>query len=292
VSTTPVKTFPAWAFFSLLTNGALVLAVILLFWRQYRTTATFSEASIPVPVTSASSSPTPQLGKRHQLGYKQWLDILKSEAGVVATKRPQHLTVLAGDSLSLWFPTELLPESRNWLNQGISGETSSGLLNRLSLFDSTQPERIFVMIGINDLIRGVSDREILDNHQKIMAYLRKAHPKAQIVFQSILPHGGEEVSWEGREKLLAIPNSRISKLNQQLQNIAAKEGIKYLDLQPLFMNEQGNMRSDFSTDGLHLSSEGYLVWRSALQLYSDMVFENQKPPVISPKKPTSKDNNQ
>jgi lysophospholipase L1-like esterase len=277
VSTTPVKTFPVWAFFSLLTNGALVLAVILLFWRYRRTTAGFNEASIAVPILTASPNPTPVLGKRHQLSYKQWLDILKSEAGVAAAKRPQRLTVLAGDSLSLWFPTELLPESRNWLNQGISGEISSGLLKRLSLFDSTQPERIFVMIGINDLIRGVSDSEILDNHHKIMAYLRKTHPKAQIVFQSILPHGGEEATWEGRDKLLAIPNSRIRQLNEQLHNIAIKEGIKYLDLQPLFTNNQGNIRSEFSTDGLHLSSEGYLVWRSALQLYSDMVLENRKP---------------
>ncbi len=284
MSTTPVKTFPVWAFFLLLTNGALVLAVILL-WRQHSITAFFSGAtSVPDTPDIASPSPTPQLGKRHQLSYKQWLDILKSEAAVVAAKRPQRLTVLAGDSLSLWFPTELLPETRNWLNQGISGETSSGLLKRLSLFDNTQPSRIFVMIGINDLIRGVSDSEILDNHQKIMAYLRKTHPKAQIVFQSILPHGGEEISWEGREKLLAIPNSRIRQLNEQLQAIASKEGIKYLDLQPLFANSQGNIRSNFSTDGLHLSQQGYLVWRSALQLYSDMVLENQKSPAVSSQK--------
>ncbi len=280
MSTTPVKTFPVWAFFLLLTNGALVLAVILL-WQQQGITTFFSGAT-PVLDTPDIASPTsPQLGKRHQLSYKQWLDILKSEAGVVAAKRPQRLTVLAGDSLSLWFPTELLPETRNWLNQGISGETSSGLLKRLSLFDKTQPSRIFVMIGINDLIRGVSDSEILDNHQKIMAYLRKTHPKAQIVFQSILPHGGEEITWEGREKLLAIPNSRIRQLNEQLQTLASKEGIKYLDLQPLFANNQGNIRSEFSTDGLHLSQQGYLVWRSALQLYSDMVLENQKLPAVS-----------
>ncbi len=292
MSTTPVKTFPVWAFLSLLTNAALVLTVILLFWRHYRPTAAFSEVSTSIPVLAASPSPAPVLGKRHQLGYQEWLDILKTEAGVAATKRPQRLTVLAGDSLSLWFPTELLPESRNWLNQGISGETSLGLLKRLSLFDRTQPDSIFVMIGINDLIRGVSDSEILDNQRQIMAYLRKTHPKAQIVFQSILPHGGEEITWEGRDKLLAIPNSRIRQLNEQLHNIAIKEGIKYLDLQPLFTSNQGNIRSEFSTDGLHLTPEGYLVWRSALQLYSDMALDNQKPLVISPQKPTSKNKTQ
>ncbi|MDJ0801036.1 MAG: G-D-S-L family lipolytic protein, partial [Calothrix sp. MO_167.B12] len=38
----------------------------------------------------------------------------------------------------------------------------------------------------------------------------------------------------------------------------------------LFTNEQGNMRLELTTDGLHLSSQGYLVWSSALQLYSQM----------------------
>ena len=84
-----------------------------------------------------------------------------------------------------------------------------------------------------------------------------------------MPHGGEEATWEGREKLLAIPNSRIRQLNQQLQSIATKKGVKYLDLYSLFTNQQGNLRREFTTDGLHLSPEGYIVWRTALQIYSN-----------------------
>lgn len=274
---TPVKTFPAWVFFSLATNGILILAVALLIYRQQRLTAFLGTIASPTQVTRYSQPQiTPGLGRRHKLNYQQWVDILKQEAKVAAQKRQEHLTILAGDSLSLWFPSELLPQDRNWLNQGISGETSTGLLKRLKLFDSTQPETIFVMIGINDLIRGATDEIILDNQQQIMRYLKKAHPQTQIVVQSILPHGGEEATWESREKLLAIPNSRIRSLNQQLQAIAQKEGVKYLDLHRLFTNEQGNLRPKFSTDGLHLNSQGYLVWSSALQLYSQMELQAQK----------------
>jgi lysophospholipase L1-like esterase len=176
-----------------------------------------------------------------------------------------------GDSLSLWFPVELLPEDRNWLNQGISGETSRGLLQRLNFFDKTQPRTIFVMIGINDLIRGVSDDVILDNQRQILSYLRRNHPRTRIFVQSILPHGAEEATWEGREKLLAIPNSRIQKLNQQLQSIATRQGVKYMDLYPLFINQKGNLRQEFTTDGLHLSPAGYVVWRTALQVYQQGV---------------------
>jgi lysophospholipase L1-like esterase len=272
---TSVKTFPIWAFLSLLTNGILMLAVVLLIWQQQRLTAFFDITPLPDQV-SEPPSVTPELGPRHKLSYRQWIDVLKQEAKVASEKKPEHLTILAGDSLSLWFPVELLPEDRNWLNQGISGETSNGLLNRLNLFDNTQPEVIFVMIGINDLIRGVDDEVILDNQRQIISYLQKAHPKAQIVFQSILPHGGDDITWEKREKLLAITNSRIRQLNQQLQSIAIKENVKYLDLLPLFTNQQGNLRREFTTDGLHLSSSGYTVWRTALQIYSNSELTSPK----------------
>jgi lysophospholipase L1-like esterase len=239
-----------------------MLAVILLMWQHQRLPA-------PEPILQPETT-TQELGPRHQLNYQQWLDILQKEATVATQQRPERLSILAGDSLTLWFPVELLPEDRNWLNQAISGETSEGLFKRLTLFDSTQPEVIFVMIGINDLLRGISDQVILDNHRRIMTYLRKTHPKAKIVVQSILPHGAEDATWEGREKLLAIPNSRIRQLNQQIQATTAKVGVNYLDLYPLFTNQQGNIRSEFTTDGLHLNPTGYLVWRTALQMYLNM----------------------
>ncbi len=269
-----VKTFPVWGLFALLTNFILMLAVILLIWRQHKLTPVLATTAIPNPLEPVNLNwknqyIPPELGPRHKLSYPQWLDILKQEAKITAQKNLPRLIILAGDSLSLWFPPELLPEDKNWLNQGISGEVSNGLLQRLDLFDRTQPDMIFVMVGINDLIRGLEDQEVLANYRQIIIYLQRKHPDAEIVVQSILPHGGEGATWEGKEKLLAIPNSRIQNLNQELHNIATQKGAKYLDLHPLFTDKQGNLRSDFTTDGLHLSPPGYLVWRTALQMYTN-----------------------
>lgn len=270
---------PAWAFISLFTNCLLLFSLILVVGKQQgnnRFLGTMTAVSNQTSSKNQATTTLASMGKRHKLNYQQWVDILKQEAKVVAEKPPSNLFILAGDSLSLWFPPELLPGEKHWLNQGISGEKSQGLLKRLNLFDKTQPEVIFVMIGINDLIAGVSDREILDNQEKIVDYLQKTHPKTEIVVQSILPHGAQQSTWEGKDKLLNTPNSRIRKLNEQLLAITKKRDVKFLNLYPLFADSEGNLRLELSTDGLHLNSQGYIVWRTALQLYDQMELGNER----------------
>ena len=270
-----MKLFPTWAIFALGTN-IFVVTVILLVLRNHWLSASLAQQVTnftPQPWHSSKTVPQPTKSKQNdlplggQLSYQDWIDILGREAKAKASQQPQNLSIIAGDSLSRWFPDHLLPQERIWLNQGISGETSSGLLKRLSLFDQTQPEIIFVMIGVNDLLRGVPDDQLLANQQEIMRYLRRSHPQSQIVFQSILPHAGASASWEGRDRLLKLSNIRIRELNRKLAAIASTEGVNYLDLYPLFVNEQGNLRPSLTTDGLHLNYQGYIVWRSALQVF-------------------------
>ena len=218
----------------------------------------------------------PRPGGGRKLNYQQWVDVLKQEADSAAARNPSHLTVLLGDSLSLWFPGELMPGRRMWINQSISGERTKGLLNRLDLFKKNDVESIFLMIGINDLIWGETDEDIITNYKEIVRQLKKEHPNTQIVVQSILPHGGEISTWESRDKLLALPSDRIIAMNETLKKIAKDNNAYYLDLYPIFVTGDGHLRPDLTTDGLHLNREGYLVWRSAIALYAQL--ELQDPP--------------
>jgi lysophospholipase L1-like esterase len=275
-----LRLLPKWVFLSLGVNG-LLAALLLGVSLHPSSLPAASSGSALADSSHAASVPPPQslaaeLGPRHQLSYNQWVDVLAQEAKAAAERPPKRLTVLAGDSISLWFPNDLLPLNRAWLNQGISGETSTGLLKRLDLLDSTKPETIFVMIGINDLIRGADDSTVLDNEEQIVRYLNDEHPQSQIVVQSILPHAGKQVTWEGRDRLLSISNSRIRALNKELKAIADAEDVYFLDLYPLFADADGNLRPELTTDGLHLSPKGYQVWSTALQLYSQITLEPAK----------------
>jgi lysophospholipase L1-like esterase len=206
VSTTS-KSFPIWAVFSLAVNGLLVLAIAGVVLRQYQGAipSAVSQSLATDATPEATPTPVPELGPRHQFNYQQWVALLEQEAEVMVEQKPEDLAILLGDSISLWFPNEMLPSQRTWLNQGISGETTAGLLNRLDVLDQTQPDIIFLMIGINDIIRGVTDETILANQRLIIRYLRRNHPQAKIIVQSILPHSGENATWEGRESPLGNP---------------------------------------------------------------------------------------
>jgi lysophospholipase L1-like esterase len=186
--------------------------------------------------------------------YEQWVELLTAEAGAIARGQGSNrLTVLVGDSLYLWYPQEQLAGDRFWLNQGISGDTTTGVLQRLSAFSQARPDRIRVMVGINDLRRGATDEQVLSNLRQIMRQLQHSHPTAQIFVQSILP-----------TRLVAIPASRIAGINDRLAAIAQQEGVNFVDLQSHFADTSGDLDSSLTTDGLHLNPQGYAVWQMAL----------------------------
>ncbi|NMG06448.1 lipolytic protein G-D-S-L family [Brasilonema sp. UFV-L1] len=189
-----------------------------------------------------------------QLTYEDWKSLLVMEAEAMAQSQDENrLGILLGDSLSLWFPQENFSVDRLWLNQGISGDTSGGILKRVWILSKTRPNFIYIMAGINDLRKGTADEIILRNHRQIVRKLRQTHPKTIIFIQSILP-----------TRLSAIPNTRIRHLNHQLSLIARQEGAYYLNLYDKFADVKDNLRIELTTDGLHLSQAGYDLWRSLL----------------------------
>ena len=271
-----IQTIPAWALLSLVMNGLLFLTVLLVMQEksqvkeQRASMLPQANASVSEPMLVADSGIIPQLGKQHRLNYQQWISLLRREAEALAARNPKNVTVLLGDSITLWFPQELLPGRKTWLNQGISGQSSGGLLERLDLMDGLQPEAIYIMVGINDLVWGKQDEYLLKSYEGIIHYLKQAHPQAKVVVQSILPHGAENSTWGGRDRLLVLPNSRIRLVNQELQAIANAYDVYFLDLYPLFADGDGNLRADLTTDGIHLNRAGYLVWRTAIALFDQV----------------------
>lgn len=188
--------------------------------------------------------------------YEDWTALLGLEAKAIANGQGDNrLCITIGDSLTLWLRPELFGGGdRLWLNQGIGGDNTARIRHRIELLRGTRPDSVFLMIGVNDLIGGHSDRNILDNYDDIVRQLRTDHPNARVVVQSILPTDHDAVS-----------NARVRSLNAQLQGIAEGRGAMFLDLYPVFSDGSGRLRPELTTDGIHLSESGYRLWQLYLQ---------------------------
>ncbi|MEO1068999.1 MAG: GDSL-type esterase/lipase family protein [Cyanobacteria bacterium J06638_6] len=187
--------------------------------------------------------------------YEQWQTLLAHEAAMMAARQGQSpLTVLVGDSLYLWLPQENLPGDRLWLNQSISGETTTYMVQRLHYFSQIRPNVIYVMAGVNDLKNGVDPSIVVSNLELMAQRLRRQHPQTRIVVLSVLP-----TRWP------SVPTPVVRQVNGQLAIAVRRRGVEFVDLQTAFSDRQGLLRADLTTDGLHLNPQGYSLLTTYLR---------------------------
>jgi lysophospholipase L1-like esterase len=162
------------------------------------------------------------------------------------------VTAFVGDSLTEggdW--PALLPE-QNVINFGVGGNTTHDVLERLDEVVQAGPSTVVVEIGTNDFAWRLPVEEVGENIEAILSELREKLPDAKIVMQSILPRQPEYAHV-------------VRTVNEQLERFVPSVSCVYLDLWPALADENGGLRSEFTTDGLHLTEAGYAAWAEALR---------------------------
>ncbi|QRX64724.1 sialate O-acetylesterase [Dysgonomonadaceae bacterium zrk40] len=149
-------------------------------------------------------------------------------------------------------------------NRGISGDICEGVYDRLEPLLEGKPDKIFLLIGINDLARGNSPDSIIVQTGRITDRIRRKSPGTKIYLQSILPVNECYGMFEGHTRHRQI----IAPLNKRLKEMAETKSITFIDLYSHFVNP-GSDRLDtlYSNDGLHLMGEGYLKWAEIVKPY-------------------------
>ncbi len=146
------------------------------------------------------------------------------------------------------------------LNRGISGDISAGILNRMDEIVRHKPEKLFLMIGINDLSRNIAPDSVLKNMLQIVTILRSHSPSSRMYVQSILPvnDGFRKFNYYSGQ-----PES-INRLNKNLQDSAGKYRYMFLDVGKALSDENGKLSAAFTNDGLHLNGNGYTAWKQVV----------------------------
>jgi len=162
--------------------------------------------------------------------------------------------VMIGDSITNGAEWHEMFKNSSIVNRGIGGDTAKGILNRMDSITSTRAKKSFIMVGINDLNKGVSVNELYFSYALIIKKLKQAGITPYI--QSTLYAG---------EKLSGL-NSDILSLNEKLKVLAKKEGLVYIDLNEV-LSPDGLLNKKYTKDDVHLNGEGYLVWKNLISPY-------------------------
>jgi lysophospholipase L1-like esterase len=140
------------------------------------------------------------------------------------------------------------------VNRGIGGDNTVGMLHRLQYVYQLEPKLCFIMAGINDLYADAPVEIILSNYRRILDTLQLY--RITPVIQSTL-HVSPK--W----KRSAEKNAQVTELNKQLQQLATLRKIPFIDINAV-LSQDGVLKDEYTTDGVHLTASAYAQWRDLL----------------------------
>jgi lysophospholipase L1-like esterase len=171
--------------------------------------------------------------------------------------------VFLGDSITEGCEWDQQFQDLDVKNLGIGGDTTQGVLHRLQMIASAKPEKIFLMIGINDLSAGRTISSILNDYRQILSDVIGDSPATHIYVQSVLPiNSSMAVANYG----IKTKNDTIVALNAGLAKMSNELGLTYIDLYSSFVQENQLNRAD-TYDGVHLNANGYALWKQIVNNY-------------------------
>jgi len=175
--------------------------------------------------------------------------------------------IFIGDSIIEYYPLqELLGTSKTIVNRGIRGYQTGLLLDNLdSHLYGDAVDQIVLLIGTNDIGKDIPMNEALNNLESVIQTISRDYPLSQIKLVSILPvNEGEDF----KQTVYIRTNEKIKAWNQAYQDLAS--AYMQVEFVPVFENlldQEGQLKADYTTDGLHLSVAGYQALSNTLKKY-------------------------
>lgn len=171
-----------------------------------------------------------------------------------------------GDSITYYYDLNSYYKDLPVINSGISGDTTEDILNDLTNRAYVyNPSKVFLLIGTNDLNDDIGVDEVVSNIKAIITDINKNEPQAEIYVESIYP-----VNYNTNRRMVGSRNNEdIMKINNSIKEYCNNNSYTYIDIYDLLSDEDGNLKEEYSGDGLHLNGDGYNVVTDALKKYLD-----------------------
>ena len=175
--------------------------------------------------------------------------------------------IFIGDSIVEYYPLqELFGTAKTIVNRGIRGYQTKLLLENLDAhLYGDAVDQIVLLIGTNDIGKDIPMNEALDNLEGVIQSIARDYPLSQIKLLSILPvNEGEEY----KQTVYIRTNEKIKEWNQAYEALAsAYMQVNFVPIYDSLTDSEGQLKSAYTTDGLHLSVAGYQALSDALKTY-------------------------
>ena len=184
--------------------------------------------------------------------------------------------LFTGSSLMEQFPVNELLMTNGMdqviYNRGIGGFTTSDMLEYMEeMVFGTEPSRIFINIGTNDI--GSPDyrlEALMERYEEIITRIQERLPKAEITMMAYYPVNETdkvpETEWAGA-MFVNRNNRNLPIANEAVKKLAEKMGYHYIDVNAGLCDERGMLRREFTVEGVHMYANGYQVVLKNLKPY-------------------------
>jgi lysophospholipase L1-like esterase len=194
-----------------------------------------------------------------------WANLEKysAENKVIKTST-SYKTVFMGDSITEFWKDKdpLFFISNNFINRGISGQTTPQMVHRFrqDVLD-LKPEKVVILAGINDIAENAGPCRIESIMENIDAMVTAAlQHEISVVLCSVLP--AKAFYWNTKLK----PADKVIALNSLIEKYAMRHAIDYVDFYSKIVDDQKGLPKCYADDGVHPNWEGYQVMGEVLML--------------------------
>lgn len=191
---------------------------------------------------------------RYSDSFKSWANTYRYE-GIVGACKTRPNAIFIGDSITEgWAVHPDFFISRGCLFIGISGQTSSQILQRMrSDVLPLLPKKVIILCGTNDIAGNDApyNETLVVCNIRTMCELAREKGIEPIVC-SVTP--SNYFFWNSSS---GDPSAKIKALNKRIKAYAASAGIRYVDYHSALDNGAGALKTEYSKDGCHLTEAGY-----------------------------------
>ncbi len=168
--------------------------------------------------------------------------------------------VFLGDSITAGYDLDEFYPDYPVINSGVSGYRAKDILKRLDeMVYIYNPSKVFLLIGTNDIAKGKDKDYIVNKISEIIDNIKENRKYAKIYIESIYPINSSKVKNRS--------NDFINELNKEIKLLCEQKEVNYINIHKLLIDEDGELKKDYSDDGLHLTEEGYEVITQELIKY-------------------------